>query len=236
MPVKILKSIPAILLYIGGLIYGAIYVSQNAEDLCKRIELCNTYFYTLRKSTEEEIQLWREIASTQYYEGNYELSKEILDIAILKSKNGSWGLYRDRAKASKRLNMYKDSIRDYEIVIELNPRRERSHLSLIESHICLKDYKGARDWIAEHIDKLRENDIKTFFKFFDLIAKMLLVEDYASSYRNYKSHIARNPIGYYYRERFWDFDRTKQCVMEASVSDKIKNDIMRAVELTEATE
>ena len=229
------KSIPAILLYIAGLLSATVYFVQNVEQLCKTINTCNVFIFTLRESTEEEIDVWREIAQTQYDQGDYELAKELLDIAILKTAHGDWTLYRLRAKSSKRLNMYKDSIRDYQKVIELNPRRERSHLSPIESYICLRDYNGAREWIDKYYGTLHEEYIKTFFMFFDLISEMLLSKNYESSYDNYREHITRNPIGFFYRKRFWSFDRTKACVEEATVSDKIKIDALEVIWLTENT-
>lgn len=227
------KSIPAFLVYIAGFIGAAVYFYDNAEQLCKRIKQCNALIFVFRGYSNEEADKFREIAQTQYDQGDYELTIELMDIAILKAENGDWTLYRLRGNSLKKINMYKDSILDYQKVIELNPRRERAHLTLIESYICLRDYNGAREWIDKYSETLNEQSIKTFFMFFDLLSEILLSKDYKSSLDNYRKHIARNPISNYYRKKFWGFDRTKACVEEASVSDKIKMDAIEVIALTE---
>ena len=180
------------------------------------------------------VQELREISQTQYDKGNFDLVLQIMHIAINLSED-NWELYRLRGRAYKRLYFYHLSISDYKTVLKLNSNRERAHLTIVESFILLKDYSAALNWIKANNDELREEDVRTFFKFFSVVCLMLRIDDYRSEYSAFVTYIRNHPLSKFYREEFWSFDPLIDFVGTLSIPEQSRNDLRQIIHLIRNT-
>ena len=194
----------------------------------------NTKLIEKLKNTQSlsshQILTLKGLSKVEFRKGNYALAIRLMEVVSpLVSEDRDFDELRCRAY--KNLKMYRASISCFRTLFKLHPVGNVTHLLVIESFILIKDFDGALTWIRANGNKIVDPNIATVFKFFELICRMMRLDNYALEYNEYLRRIEKNPINPYYHQ-FLNIQDLVELANALPLGENLRKDLVSVIRLT----